>query len=292
MDKEKDKQSDDLLNRIRNELTAIMNENNSNDPKRRISFEDIMNPTPLPIKLQDKSEKKKKTSNKSQIYHNPQSHRLSIGGKTITMKPSSERMTAGQEQASEASSSSSAMGTSSATSLRAMLPKLDHSVTADFLQSNSAKSIDEDMQKMQLELAQSYQLFQGIGEKFDSINFGSLKSRIHNLRINNMTNEMGKVTTSELQKMFESSFLQNRLDKLTKNVSEDFRQHPGEFGDIPELSNFFQACTQLEHGLDTLKQQRQRTNELEQRLCWATEIAYDRMEEIRNSVGDNPETNF
>ncbi|XP_017868668.1 PREDICTED: uncharacterized protein LOC108617386 [Drosophila arizonae] len=296
MDKEKEKISDDLLNRIRNELTAIMEENKSNDPKRRISYEDLMRPTPLPTLHTNKNEKKKKSSNKGQIYHNPQSHRSSVGGKTITMKPSVERLTAGQAQASEeslsSSSSSPIMGTSSASSLRNRLASLEDSLSAEFLESKSTKSIDEDMQKMQLELGQSYQLFQGIGEKFESINFGSLKSRIRDLRMNNMANDLGKVTTSELQKMFESSFLQNRLDKLTKNVGEDFRQHPGEFGDIPELSNFFQACTQLEHGLDKLKQQRQRTNELEQRLCWATEIAYDRMEEIRNSVGDKPETNF
>ncbi|XP_064552802.1 uncharacterized protein LOC135438410 [Drosophila montana] len=288
---DKGKQSDELLLRIRNELTAILEENNSNDPKRRISYEDLMKPTPIPC-LEPSKNKKKKTSSKSQIYHNPQSHRQSIGGKSITMNPSNARLSAGQKPSSEELSSSSSIGTSSATSFRDMLPSLDHSLTAEFLESQSAKSIDEDMQKMQLELGKSYELFQGIGEKFEAINFGGLKSRIRNLNLNNMPSDLGKITTNELQKMFESRFVQNRLDKLTANVADDFRRHPGEFGDIPELSKFFQACAQLEHGLDTLKQQRKRTNELEKRMCWATEIAYDRMEEIRNSVGDKPETNF
>jgi len=44
--------------------------------------------------------------------------------------------------------------------------------------------------------------------------------------------------------------------------------------------------------LDALRQQRRRNSELEKRLCWATEIAYDRMDEIRNAVGSDPEKNF
>jgi len=75
-------------------------------------------------------------------------------------------------------------------------------------------------------------------------------------------------------------------------ATQGFRRHPGEFGDIPELSTFFRACTQLERGLDALHQQRRRNSELEKRLCWATEIAYDSMDEIRNAVGSDPEKNF
>lgn len=171
------------------------------------------------------------------------------------------------------------------------LPK-DPKFRSDFMESQAAKSIDDDLQKMQLELKKSYELFQGIGEKFESVNFTGLKNRIRDLHLNDTNNEMGKMTTMELQKMFDTRFSQNRLDKLTTDATEGFRRHPGEFGDIPELSTFFQACTQLERGLDTLRQQRQRNSELEKRMCWATEIAYDRMDEIRSAVGTDPEKNF
>jgi len=160
------------------------------------------------------------------------------------------------------------------------------------MESHAAKSLDDDVQKMQLELKQSYELFQGIGEKFESVNFTGLKNRIRDLNLNDSNNQMGKATTQELQKMFDQRFLQNRLDKLTTDATQGFRRHPGEFGDIPELSTFFRACTQLERGLDALRQQRRRNSELEKRLCWATEIAYDSMDEIRNAVGSDPEKNF
>ncbi|EDV93252.1 uncharacterized protein LOC6563805 [Drosophila grimshawi] len=276
---DKKKQNDDLFNRIRNELTAIMEENNSNDPKRKISYEDIMKSTPLPSLAPSKSQK-----NKSSIYHNPQSHRQSAGGKPITMKP-----TFGEKESSSSSSTRVTSCRTSATSLRNLTSDLDQIPSADFLDSQSAHSMDEEMKKMQLELAKSYELFQSIGEKFEAINFGALKTRIRDLHLNN---EMGKASTIELQKTLDASFVQNRMETLATSVSEDFRRHPGEFGDIPELSTFFQTCAQLEHGLDTLKRQRTRSTDLEKRLCWATEIAYNRMEEIRNSVGNKPETNF
>lgn len=278
---DKDKQSDELLSHIRNELTAILAENASNDPERKISYEMIMKPTPLPSLEPKKRSKHTKTRKHS--------FRQTIGGKSITMKPSQDRLVDGQKQSNEGMSSTSVA--SAASMLSSRLSSLERSLAMDFMESQSAKTMDEDLQKMQMELGKSYELFQTIGGKLESINFSGLKTRIRDLHLNN-NNDLDKITTKQLKESFESSYLQNHLKKITTDVSDDFRRHPGEFGDIPELSTFFQACSQLEHGLDSLKKQRKRSSELEKRLCWATEIAYNRMQEIRYAVGDNPETNF
>ncbi|XP_034485254.1 uncharacterized protein LOC117790085 [Drosophila innubila] len=286
---DKEQQSDQLLSRIRNELTAILAENASNDPERKISYEMIMKPTPLPSLETKNRSKQTKTAKHSGPFHRPQSFRQAVGGKSITMKPSHQRFDIGQKQSNEGMSSSSVA--SAASLLSSRLSSLERSLAMDFMESQSAKTMDEDLQKMQMELGQSYKLFQDIGQKLESINFSCLKTRIRDLHLNN-NNDLDKITTMQLKKSFESSYLQNHLGKITKDVSENFRRHPGEFGDIPELSSFFKACAQLEHGLDALKQQRKSSSELEKRLCWATEIAYNRMHEIRNSVGDKPKTNF
>ncbi|XP_062125530.1 uncharacterized protein LOC133838436 [Drosophila sulfurigaster albostrigata] len=290
----KEKQSDELLSRIRSELTAILAENASNDPERKISYDMIMKPSPLSsLEQQNRTKQTKKNKSKhSGVFQRPQTYRQSMGGKSITMKPSTERLTDGQQPKSSSNDQVSTSSVHSAASvLSSRLSNLDRSLAVDFMESQSAKTMDEDIKRMQLELGESYKLFQSIGEKLENINFSSLKSRIRDLHLSN-NNDLNKITTSQLKKSFEENYLQNRLDKITTDVSDDFRRHPGEFGDIPELSSFFQACAQLEHGLDSLKQQRKRSSELEQRLCWANEIAFNRMQEIRYAVGDKPKTNF
>ncbi|XP_002013884.2 uncharacterized protein LOC6587503 [Drosophila persimilis] len=287
MDIVKDKQSDELLKRIQNELTAIIAEE-AKDPERKLSYETLLRPNPLPIFGAGKQANGK--PKKTVTFPKQPAHKREAGAKSAEA-----RLASGDAQRKESDPSTS----SSSASLKAALatgkwdvPPTDRTLRAEFMDSSAAKSIDVDLQKVQLELKQSYELFQGIGEKFQSINFSGLKSRIRDLHLNSSTNEMGKMATNELQKVFDAHYVKNSLDKLTTDVSQGFRRHPGEFGDIPELSTFFQACTQLEHGLDALKQQRRRSNELEKRLCWATEIAYDRMDEIRNAVGTKPESNF
>ncbi|XP_022211461.1 uncharacterized protein LOC111066849 [Drosophila obscura] len=287
MDIAKDKQSDELLKRIHNELTAILAEE-AKDPERKLSYETLLKPNPLPIfgpGRQANGKPKKSVTFPPQPAHK----------RDDSTKAAEARLAGGDAQRKKSDPATS----SSSASLKAALdggkwdvPPTDRTLRTEFMDSSAVKSIDGDLQKMQVELKQSYELFQGIGEKFESINFSGLKSRIRDLHLNSSTNEVGKVATDELHKMFEAHYVKNNLDKLTTDVSEGFRRHPGEFGDIPELSTFFQACTQLEHGLDALKQQRRRSNELEKRLCWATEIAYDRMDEIRNAVGNKPESNF
>lgn len=248
-----------------------------------------MKPTPLPSLEPKNRSKQTKTAKHYGSFHRPQSFRQAVGGKSITMKPSHERFDGAQNQSNEEMSSTSV--TSAASLLSSRISSLERSLAMDFMESQSAKTMDEDLQKMQMELGNSYKLFQSIGEKLESINFSCLKTRIRDLHLSN-NNDLDKITTMQLKKSFESSYLQDHLEKITTDVSGDFRRHPGEFGDIPELSIFFKACAQLEHGLDSLKQQRKCSSDLEKRLCWATEIAYSRMQEIRNSVGDDPKTNF
>ncbi|KAH8273084.1 hypothetical protein KR018_000238 [Drosophila ironensis] len=353
MEPEKKKHSDELLNRIRNELTAILEGQASGDPDKQIPDEVLMSPNPLnifaplratrPKKIAPKKEttapKKDTTPKKEMTASKKETTSPKMGTtapkkgttapkKETTAKPSSagsskrsfkgmpkassstvsssvtsstDRLAGGDNPEKKPSKTADAADVGAATSSSSFnmaylsdydtLPK-DPKFRADFMESQAAKSIDDDLQKMQLELKQSYELFQGIGEKFDSVNFTGLKNRIRDLHLSDSNNEMGKLTTQELQTMFNTRFAQNRLDKLTADASQGFRRHPGEFGDIPELSTFFQACAQLEHGLGALRQQRQRNSELEKRLCWATEIAYDRMDEIRSAVGSDPEKNF
>lgn len=256
----------------------------------------LMDPTPLPILPPVKETATKKSSIKSKIYIRPQTYRQSIGGKTITMKPSTERLPAGERSNVEGSSSSHGLTSpnrSGTSIVSERLSNLECSLALEKVEPPNSKIVDnQDLQDMQIELGKSYELFQKISHKFESIDFGNLHKRIENLHLSESSNDLNKAATDQLKGMFESSFLKNRLGKLTTEVSDGFRRHPGEFGDIPELSNFFQACAQLEHGLETLKKQRKRSRELEDRVNWATEIAYNRMEEIRNSLGHDPKKNF
>ncbi|XP_016951605.1 uncharacterized protein LOC108025584 [Drosophila biarmipes] len=288
MDFDKEKQSDELMTRIRNELTAIISQEATGDAERQISTDMLLSPNPSPIFGAIKKTTSAKTGKTRKVGKSSSAGRAKSS--LAASGSSKDRLAGGDGQHRETSATS----TSSSYSLRSGYerPPTDASARAEFMESQAAKSLDDDVQKMQLELKKSYELFQGIGEKFESVNFTGLKNRIRDLHLNESNNDLGKATTAELQKMFDQRFLQNRLDKLTTDATMGFRRHPGEFGDIPELSTFFQACTQLERGLDALRQQRRRNSDLEKRLCWATEIAYDRMDEIRNAMGSDPEKNF
>lgn len=278
---------------------------NSNDPSRRISAERLMDPTPLPlvdpsrhlftekVLRPGKETKTKKPSKKSKRgYSRPQTYRSSISGKPITMKPSTERFFDPDPEATSSSDKLSLPTRSGTSIVSERLFQLERKLDFESIESQNNKIMDEDLQQMQIELGKSYDLFQKISTKFESIDFGTLHKRIENLHLTESSNDLSKAATDQLKQMFDTSFLKNRLGKLTTEVRDGFRRHPGEFADIPELSNFFQACSQLEHGLETLKKQRKRSNELEDRISLATEMAYNRMEEIRNSLGTDPKKNF
>lgn len=133
-------------------------------------------------------------------------------------------------------------------------------------------------------LNESYELFQTIGERFENINFGCLKSRIKDLHLTDKTNENIKNIVRDLKNSFDQKYLDNRLVDLTKEVGTKFRRHPGEFGDIPELSEFFKACTQLQHGLEKLKTQRNEVQDITKRMGHLIEMSYDRISEIQKNV--------
>jgi len=144
--------------------------------------------------------------------------------------------------------------------------------------------LDEDLMKMKLELNQSYELFQKLGDRFESINFSSLKSRIKDLNVTKQNNVSGKAAAEELKKLFEKKYMENRLDELTTEAAASFRMHPGEFGDIPEISEFFKTCNQLENGLEKINRQRKKTSNLSNRIMLASESSLDRIDVIRKEL--------
>lgn len=145
-----------------------------------------------------------------------------------------------------------------------------------------SRTIDEDLQKMHVNLKESYDLFQTIGERFENINFGCLKSRIKDLHLNENNNDTIKTIVNDLKNSFDQRYMDNRLSDLTKEVSCKFRKHPGEFGDIPELSEFFRACAQLQHGLERLKKERRSVQDLTMRMNQVAEQSYSRIDEMQN----------
>nr|XP_014086709.1 uncharacterized protein LOC106615150 [Bactrocera oleae] len=141
-------------------------------------------------------------------------------------------------------------------------------------------SIDTDLQKMRYDLQQSYELFQAMGERFQAINFSSLKNRIKDM---NLSKQDGTAKLKEEMKdVLEKHYNNNTLNSLTAEMAEKFQNHPGEFGNIPELSEFFQTCSQLQHGLEQLKRQRNSVSEMTKRLSNATEASYARIDHIYN----------
>ncbi|KAM7362855.1 uncharacterized protein ACRADG_000002 [Cochliomyia hominivorax] len=150
-------------------------------------------------------------------------------------------------------------------------------------------NIDDDIKKMQYQLDESCKIFQSIGERFENINFNCLKNRIKDLHLNERTTDSIKTIVSDLKNSFEEKYLENRLNDLTKDVTKKFRNHPGEFGDIPEISEFFQTCTKLEQGLEKLRKQRDDCLYLQKRMARIAEVSYDRINDIQQNVNkDKP----
>uniref|UniRef100_A0A1I8P3D6 Uncharacterized protein n=1 Tax=Stomoxys calcitrans TaxID=35570 RepID=A0A1I8P3D6_STOCA len=152
----------------------------------------------------------------------------------------------------------------------------------------SNSTIDNDLVNMHLNLKKSYELFQTIGDRLESINFCCLKSRIKDLHINDKSDESIKEIVDDFKKRYDQKRMEARLIDLTKKVGTKFRKHPGEFGDIPELSEFFRACTQLQHGLEKLKKQRNEIQDITRRMNHVVEMSYDRVNEIQQKLEADP----
>ncbi|XP_055903696.1 uncharacterized protein LOC129939633 [Eupeodes corollae] len=149
-------------------------------------------------------------------------------------------------------------------------------ISNENLRPSSSYSIDENIQKMRLELKKCSQLFESAGEAFESINFNGLKHRIRDLHLS--------ANHAEIETVMQEKEVDQKLSKLTEIMGHKFRQHPGEFGDIPELSNFFKACSQLQHGLDQLKHQRFEMDGLGKQITSATNASRLRIEEIQKTL--------
>ncbi|XP_036324471.1 uncharacterized protein LOC118737810 [Rhagoletis pomonella] len=143
-------------------------------------------------------------------------------------------------------------------------------------------AIDTDLQNMRCDLQQSYELFLTMGERFQAINFSSLKTRIKDMHLAKKDRTVS--LEDEIKEILQIHYRNNTLDKLTVEMGEKFQRHPGEFGNIPELSEFFQTCTQLQHGLEQLKRQRHSVDEMAKRLSRATEISYARIDDINKTM--------
>lgn len=139
-------------------------------------------------------------------------------------------------------------------------------------------TIDTDLQKMRYDLQQSYELFQTMGERFQAINFSSLKNRIKDMNLSKQ--DRTAKLKDEMRDVLEKHYNNNTLNSLTAEMGAKFQSHPGEFGNIPELSEFFQTCSQLQHGLEQLKRQRHSVSEMTKRLSNATEASYERVDHI------------
>lgn len=152
----------------------------------------------------------------------------------------------------------------------------------------SYRNIDADVQKMRANLDESYELFQKVANRLENISFGDLLNRIKDLSLisNNNSDQDTKMGIETLRASFDESFQQNKIEELTRNVKSVFTKHPGEFADIPELSEYYSACSQLERGLEFLKRQRSNVLELSDRMTNATQASFHRMEEIQQLLGE------
>uniref|UniRef100_A0A1A9UFQ1 Uncharacterized protein n=1 Tax=Glossina austeni TaxID=7395 RepID=A0A1A9UFQ1_GLOAU len=151
-------------------------------------------------------------------------------------------------------------------------------------QDNNFNNIDDDLNKMCVNLTQSYELFQNVGGRFESFNFNGLLDRIKDLNLSGNTDEALKATVDDLRRTFDEDYKANRLNEMTKTASSKFNKHAGEFADIPEVGEFFRACSHLERGLEQLKKQRTEVNELTKRMTRAINTSYDRIDEIQKGL--------
>lgn len=168
-------------------------------------------------------------------------------------------------------------------------PENSSSYGSSILDACNTSTIDDEIQKMHTKLEESSKLFQEIGERFENINFNCLKSRIRDLHLNDRSNSVIKDVFDDLKNSFDAKYKQNRLENLTKEVTAKFREHPGEFGNIPELSTFFKTCTQLQQGLEKLQKLKDSCQNLERKMFRVAEASYDRVIDIQSKINEETE---
>ncbi|KAL5280659.1 hypothetical protein ACFFRR_004583 [Megaselia abdita] len=145
-----------------------------------------------------------------------------------------------------------------------------------FLHSSLSTKIDEDIQKMRFELNKTYEIFKNTAETLESIQFNNLRNRIKDLHL--------YPEDKELETMVLDSRNKTDIPELNKIMENKFRSHPGEFGDIPELSKFFQACTQMQHGLKELEESRGKMDHLKKKVDWANVVTLQKIDNLKRTV--------
>lgn len=180
--------------------------------------------------------------------------------------------------------SSRICSTSISDCMQSSTSKDDNFSRSTILDSINISTIDNDIQKLQCSLDESCKLFQSIGESFENINVACLKNRIKDLHLNERSSDAIKIIVNDLKHSFDKKYMENRLNDLTKEISSKFRNHPGEFGDIPEISEFFRACTKLEQGLGNLRKQKDDCMFLQNRMTRIAEASYERVKDIQQKI--------
>lgn len=149
---------------------------------------------------------------------------------------------------------------------------------------SAISNLNDSIQEMQNNLDESCKTFEAIAKTFENINFDCLKDRIEEMNLNESSSDSIKLTVNDLRQSFDEKYVENRLADLTKETSSKFCNHPGEFGDIPEISEFFRTCSRLEHGLVKLRQQRDDCKYLQKRMQRAAEASFDRVALIQENI--------
>ncbi|XP_055380470.1 uncharacterized protein LOC129611368 [Condylostylus longicornis] len=152
----------------------------------------------------------------------------------------------------------------------------ENSKNYNFLNVSESKKIEKDIKQMKLALKQSQEFFSSARDSLELINLENIKHRIKDLHLYPNTRELNDVLRDlERNKKHD-------VEILTKVIGEKFKDHPGEFADIPEVSSFFKLCTQLQRGLDDLDKKKENLDSLEKRILWATNVSENRSKDIQN----------
>lgn len=146
-----------------------------------------------------------------------------------------------------------------------------------FLTNSLSQKIEADIQKMRFELNKTYEIFKNTAETLESIQFNNLKNRIKDLHMVPDDKDLEKI-------VLESAMNKTEIPELNQVMEDKFRNHPGEFGDIPELSKFFQACTQMQHGLKELDENRDKMDDLKKKVDWANVVTIQKIDNLKKTI--------
>ena len=152
-----------------------------------------------------------------------------------------------------------------------------------FLNSKLSHKIEADIRNMRHELNKTYEVLKGSAESLESIQFGNLKNRLKDLHMYPNEQDLEEV-------IINAAMEGSDVNKLNSIMETKFKEHPGEFAGIPELSNFFQACTKMQHGLKDLGENREQMEELKKKVEWANVVTLQKIESLKRTINEECET--